>query len=670
MEYASTAQSWRSRLTARRQRARSSERRTLVVVGNGMVSARFCERLVSLGAHRTHRVIVFGEEPRVAYDRVHLSSYVTHRDERRLVLKDERWYTERDIDLHLGDPVESLQLERREATARSGAKVRWDLLVLATGSSPFVPPIEGAGLDGVFVYRTVDDLRALLAYASGGQEAAVIGGGLLGLEAAQAVQNLGLDAHVVEVADFLLPQQLDARAGEVLLVQVERQGVRVHLGRRTERIRPEGRRRHLCFADGGSLGVDMVIISAGVRPRTELARAAGLPVAGNGGVVVDEQLQVQDGVFAIGDCASFHGRTYGLVSPGYQMADVLAERIATRARRAFRGADTSTRLKMLGVDVTTLGDHLEPGQSLVSQGDDYVRTLVLERGRPVGAFGVGDWPEAGALQMAIARRQRVSRRMRHRFVEEGRLWSEVPGVSSWSDETLVCNCQGVTKKELCSALAAGATDAARLTQVTGAGAVCGSCRPLVAELAGSIADADAGAGAATLLWASGFALLVAVLALALPPMPVASSVDVFWHRLELLWSDSLWKQVSGFSIATLTLLGLTLSIRKRWSWVRIGAIPAWRNLHAILGLGTLLGLFAHTGYRFGHNLNLALMSSFVAMSIIGAVAGVTCATEARTFGRSAVLARRWRPTVTRLHLLATWPVPVLILFHILAVYYF
>src|SRR5579884_3436376 len=287
-----------------RTHSRSPAQSVVLVVGNGMVGHRFCERMVEHDRQGRYRLVVVGEEPWPAYDRVHLTTYFSERSADALALGTREWYARHGIDLRVGTRVAAIDRRRREATTDDGAVLGYDVLVLATGSAPFVPPMPGVDRRGVFVYRTIEDLDGILAYAAGARRAAVIGGGLLGLEAARAVLDAGLETHVIEVAPRLMPRQLDAVASSMLERSVREIGVHVHLDKRIARITGDDAVTGIDFSDGEALDVDLVIVSAGIRPRDELARAAGLEVGERGGIVVDDKLRTSDErVFAIGEVA-------------------------------------------------------------------------------------------------------------------------------------------------------------------------------------------------------------------------------------------------------------------------------------------------------------------------------------------------------------------------------
>ncbi|HUG87053.1 MAG TPA: FAD-dependent oxidoreductase, partial [Euzebya sp.] len=328
-----------------------TEAATIVIVGNGMVGERLLAELQRAGLLRTHRVVVVGEERRPAYDRVHLSSYVEGASAEDLSVADASLHAHPAVRVLLGQRVADIDRAARVVRTDAGVEVTYDHLVLCTGSAPFVPPIPGRDADGCHVYRTIEDLDGIVADAAGTERGVVIGGGLLGLEAANALRLLGLAVSVVEFAPRLMPRQLDQMGSDALRGRVEELGIAVHTDTVTEAILTDDRGRvsQLRFADGTLLDAQLVCFSAGIRPRDELARAAGIRVSDRGGVAVGASLTTEDPrVHAIGECASVDGMVYGLVGPGYAMAKVLANRLAG-GDATFGGADMSTSLKLLGV---------------------------------------------------------------------------------------------------------------------------------------------------------------------------------------------------------------------------------------------------------------------------------------------------------------------------------
>ena len=459
----------------------------LVVIGNGMVGHRFCERLVEYDKDHGHAVTVIGEEPRPAYDRVHLTDYFKERSAEKLALGTAAWYAERGIRLLTGTQVVDIDLGSRRLSTAGGQQHGFDHLVLATGSAPFVPPAPGIDKKGVFVYRTIEDLEAILEHASGKSRAAVIGGGLLGLEAARAMSDCGLQTHVIEVATRLMPRQLDTAASALLEQAIRDLGVTLHIDRRIARLIGEETVRGVELSDGEVVEVDLVIISAGIRPRDELARKAGLEVGPRGGVVVDDGMRTSDArVFAIGEVALHQGMIYGLVAPGYEMAEALA-RSLTGTPTTFTGGDLSAKLKLMGTDVASFGDPFVTGPRVrvISFEDQLRRTykkLVVdaEHKHLLGGILVGDTKDYGRLQYLARSRSALS----DGFDELGM----TPGGAGGGnfvlpDEAQVCSCNNVTAGSIRGCVAdADCVTVDRIKKHTRAGTGCGGCVPVVTDL--------------------------------------------------------------------------------------------------------------------------------------------------------------------------------------------
>ena len=332
-------------------------RKTLVVAGHGMVGHRFVQAAIERGLTETYDVVVVGDEPRTAYDRVALTSFFEVGAE-ELSLLPTGAYDDPRVRLVTGVEVEGFDPKTQTALLSDGEVIRYDELVLATGAAPFVPPIPGHDLDGCFVYRTIEDLEAIRDAARTATVGAVIGGGLLGLEAANALAQLGLETHVVEMAPRLMAVQVDDAGGATLTRHIEQLGLSVHTGAATERVVGEDRVTGLALKDAGTVDAEIVVFSAGIRPRDGLARDAGLDLAERGGVLVDERCRTSDEhVWAIGECAAPGGRMYGLVAPGYAMAEVVVDALLG-GPGSFTGADMSTKLKLMGVDVASFGDEI------------------------------------------------------------------------------------------------------------------------------------------------------------------------------------------------------------------------------------------------------------------------------------------------------------------------
>ena len=462
----------------------------IVVVGNGMVGCKFCARLVEKDTAKEFNIITFCEEPDPAYDRVHLSEYFGDKTVDDLILQPLQWYKDNDITLHLEDKVVSIDREAKTVTSEKGLTVSYDKLVLATGSSPFVPPVPGIEKEGVFVYRTIKDLDDMMAYAKKSKTAAVIGGGLLGLEAAKATQDLGLDSCVVEFAPRLMPRQLDEAGGEILKGIIEGRGLAVHLNKATTNITGEGKVTGMEFKDETSIEVDMIVVSAGIRPRDELARDCGLDVHERGGVIVNDQLITNDpDIYAIGEVALYNNFIYGLVAPGYTMADAAASHIVNQSGE-FKGADMSTKLKLIGTDVASFGN-IEPKDNHQNiticdpkQGI-YKRLIISEDGKKlIGGILIGDADAYGTLlQMTLNDMDLPADPLQLILPASDGAEEIGGGPAALPDSAQICSCENISKADICSAIVDdGARTLSDIKSCTKAGTGCGGCVPLVTKL--------------------------------------------------------------------------------------------------------------------------------------------------------------------------------------------
>ncbi|MGJ7492365.1 nitrite reductase large subunit NirB [Variovorax sp. ZT4R33] len=463
----------------------------IIVVGHGMVGHKFLEELHQLGLSQAE-VTVLCEEPRAAYDRVHLSEFFAGKTADDLSLVAPDFFARSGFSLRLAARAAAIERRDNTVTTIDGEVLHYDKLVLATGSVPFVPPVPGRDRPHTFVYRTIDDLEGMKASGAHSKTGVVIGGGLLGLECAKALRDLGLETHVVEFAPRLMAVQVDDGGGRVLRTKIEELGVRVHTGRNTVDITDGATARHrMVFADGSWLETDMIVFSAGIRPRDELARQSALAVGARGGIAIDNHCRTSDrDVYAIGECASWNEQTFGLVAPGYEMARVAAKHVAGDAEAAFAGADMSTKLKLMGVDVASIGDahgktpNARNYQYIDERKQVYKKIVVSEDGKTLlGAVLVGDAEEYGTLlQMAL---NGIALPAEPEFLilpsSDGKAKPGL-GVEALPDTAQICSCNNVSKAQIGAAVDGGACTIAEMKACTKAGATCGGCVPLVTQV--------------------------------------------------------------------------------------------------------------------------------------------------------------------------------------------
>ena len=469
-----------------------TNKKNLVVVGNGMVGHKFLELMVQKDVSKQWNLVTFCEEPHLAYDRVNLSGYFSGKTAADLTLVEPGYYQENNIEIHIGDRVTRIDRDNKKVYSANGVVIYYDKLILATGSYPFVPPIKGNDTTGTFVYRTIEDLEHIEAYGKKSQVGVVVGGGLLGLECANALKSMGLETHVVEFAPRLMPVQIDHAGGEILKDKIEVLGVKVHTSKVTTNIvSKDGKLVKMEFADGGELPTDMIVFSAGIRPRDELARNCGLALGTRGGIVINEDCLTSDpDIYAIGECALYNQRIFGLVAPGYSMAEVTSDRLNGIVGNSFTGADMSTKLKLLGVDVASFGDNFAqtPGAKELAFTDTingtYKKLVISEDGKLLlGGILIGDATAYGNLLQLVQNKITLPPHPEDLLVppREGAS-APVLGVDSLPDTAQICSCNNVSKADLCTAIADGVTDIGNLKKCTTAGTGCGGCVPLVTDL--------------------------------------------------------------------------------------------------------------------------------------------------------------------------------------------
>ena len=644
----------------------------VVVVGCGPAGIAFARELRRRQPQRP--ITLFGAEGYAPYDRVKISSALAGELPWTALSAGAGLPDDAQTRTHYGTAVTAIDRAQRCIVDGRGQRHAYSVLVLATGSSAHRPQIAGIERAGVFTFRHLDDAQRLIARRVRSRRTVVLGGGLLGLEAARAMRRFHTGITVVEHAQRLMPRQLDDEAAALLRREVERLGIEVIAGDGVVAIDGREAVESLQLRSGRRLDCDTLIVATGIVPNVRLALAAQLSIGR--GIKVDDQLRSADPqIFAIGECAEHRGLVYGLVAPCLEQAAVAAGAVAGEAVQ-YAGSLTATKLKVLGTAVFSAGqtpEQLPAGAARSichrNRNDATYRQLLLQRGRLIGAMAVGDWPESALLLDAVQRGERIGLWRRWRFSRSGRLWSQAQGqsVTAWPDGTIVCNCAGVSRGTLGAAIRGGCATRLALAACTRASTVCGSCAPLLDELLGQRSPPVAAWGSRWLLALGVLAALAGLLLALLPGLPYATHWPLAGARWDRLWFDATLKQLSGFSLMGLAVAGLAVSLRKRWPRWRWGLFALWRNLHDLIGTLLLALLVAHTGGRAGHGLNAALSMVFVLLAIAGAAAGALIAVEHRL---APARAKRLRGQLGWLHILAFWPLPALLALHVLKTYYF
>lgn len=643
----------------------------VVIIGGGPAGIRVAQELSRRGIDCT----IFNAERWEPYNRVKLSSLLCGDAQVGQVVQSLRFQGPGKVAIYSGQSVIDIDREARAVTTSVGRVVPYAKLVICTGSRAHVPGIPGAELPGVVTFRDFDDVEALFARSFRSRQTVVIGGGLLGLEAARGMKSRGVETLVIEHEAHLMARQLDAAAGRLLASQIEGMGIAVRTGAQVASIAGNGRVEEIILKNEDRIPCDTVIVCTGIRANMEMARDVGLAVGR--GIKVDETLRTSDAdIYAVGECAEFEGHVFGLVGPAFEQAVVAAAHIAGEQRSYVRSSP-STKLKVVGTEVFSMGDveQLEQRSDLTkhafqsSDGGVY-RRLVLRNGRLVGAIAVGDWNEINTLQEAIRNNQRLLPWQIWRFRTTGRVWPDRPprSVREWPRAATVCNCTGVTRGQIGDAIALGATTLDDVKRDTGASTVCGSCKVHIGELLGAepVREPVKAAG-----WHAGLSIAAAIAALitlAVPVVPMMQSIAQRGWR-DLLWLDSIAKQTSGYVLLAICIVAAALSLRKRIKALSFGGFTGWRLVHLGIGAVGLAALFAHTGFRLGANFNGWLMATFLTLALAGAATGGMVALEHRLFG-SADAAARARSLAFWVHLLAFWPLPLLLAVHIATVYFY
>ncbi|MDO8965198.1 nitrite reductase large subunit NirB [Algoriphagus sp.] len=470
----------------------------IILVGNGMVGYKFCEKLIAHPNRNQFDILVFGEEVRPAYDRVHLSEYFSLESPDDLLLAPLNWYQENNITLRTSELISWIDTENKKVFSHKDESFDYDYLVLSTGSSPFIPPIKGVEKEGIFIYRTIEDLEAIQNYADklkskGRFQSAVLGGGLLGLEAANASKELGMTTHVIEFAPKLMPRQLDQTASDLLQSKIESLGMKIHLGKNSKEIIGESEIEAIAFTDGSSLPIDMIIISAGIRPRDEVAKSSGIAVGPRGGILVNNKMETSvPGIYAIGEVALYNQNIYGLVAPGYEMAGVALDQIMGGTKLMSPSIDMSTQLKLVGTEVASFGDpFLENDDTVVIRYENkqrgvYKRINISKDGiRLLGGILVGDSSDYNTLFQLYLNEMKLPENaedliLGQRGTESKSLLGSVLDLPATAQ---ICSCESVSKGAICDAIQNGTCqDLKGVIKQTKASTCCGGCKPMVADL--------------------------------------------------------------------------------------------------------------------------------------------------------------------------------------------
>lgn len=467
-----------------------STTKKLVLIGNGMAGVRAIEHLLKLSPD-SYEITIFGAEPHPNYNRIMLSSVLAGgADMQEIVINDWNWYKENNITLHAGHKVTKIDTERKKVISHLGVEADYDAIIIATGSNPFMLPLPGADKEGVIAFRDIHDCEVMIDASKQYKKAVVIGGGLLGLEAARGLLHLGMEVNVVHIFNNLMERQLDEPAAKMLQRELEAQGMQFLLQKSTVSIKGKKRATGLVFADGTEVDGDLVVMAVGIKPNIELAKATGIEV--NRGIVVDDFMQTSiPGIYAVGECAEHRGIAYGLVAPLYEQGAVLAKHLAGVETEGYAGSVTSTKLKVSGVDVFSAGRFDEaPGTRSLKIQDDVAGTykkIVIQDGKLVGAVLFGDTTDGSELFASIKKGESIAGREKEVLLG---ISSDLLGqggggsrLESMADDEIICGCNGVSKGTIADAiLNKGCNTVSAIKSCTKASGSCGGCKPQVEGL--------------------------------------------------------------------------------------------------------------------------------------------------------------------------------------------
>lgn len=642
---------------------------SIVVIGTGPVGIKFIDLLSS---KQKYNLTVFGGEPWNPYNRVKLSSFFAGQINISDLSIGNNINSE-NISFHNNCSIVSIDPLSRYVADEFGNKYPYSKLILATGSRPHIPNIKGICLDNVFTFRSMSDIENLLARRARSRKTVIIGGGVLGIEVAKAMTKLNTEVTIIDSSLRLMSNHLDNRASELLREHVLSLGIQVLLNKGIMEFQGDKKIERVQLSGGRSLEFDTVILTTGISPNVDLARNAGLHVVK--GVHVNDQMQTSDkDIYAIGECTEHRGKVYGVVKPGYEQAKVAAHSL-TGKNSHYTGSLSATQIKVIDINVFSMGDVSEVSSIGIKK--EYIyedsskgiyRKIIVKTHRIIGAIAVGEWDELGRIQEAIINTRMTPPWTLIKFNNKGNLWPETESndVSQWPAATVVCNCTGVTRGELSSEIKIGVANLEQLCTNTGASTVCGSCKPQVNKLFTGTGTVSAAIGAKNLLFFGFFTTLIMILALILPKIPYASSVQVTW-QWDMLWRENLYKQISGYSLLALSVIALILSINKRLKSFTYLSFPVWRIIHVVLGFIAVVGFAVHSGYRLGTGVNYYLAISFATILLAGGASSLLVSIEHKI---DFSLARKLKQKFVWIHILAFWPLPALLAAHIFKSYYF
>ena len=657
----------------------TANRHPIVIIGSGPVGIRALQLFVKQDPKV--EVVIYGNEPWEPYNRVKLSTFLAGDLDWLGLIQDQKIPETDSVTARFNCPITEIDRQNKYILDVTGFKQYYSKLIIATGSSPHVPQIKGIEKAGIYCFRSLDDVQQLVARRVRSHRTVIIGGGVLGLEAARAMSRENTEVVVIDHNDKLMSSQLDDASAKQLKSHVLSLGISVYLNSSIREITGDDRVAGLILRDGTQIKCDTIVLATGIRPNVKLARKAGLVVGK--GIRVNDRLQTSDeNIYAIGECAEHRKTIYGLVAPGYEQAKVAVFSISNQGPKpilkrkiSYQGSIASTSLKVVGIDVFSMGEvHAEESKGFIThhvyedKAKNIYRKLIIKRRRLIGAISIGQWPQIGRIQESVSYKRFIWPLQLRKFARTGELDSDTfsENVTTWPAHSKICNCTGVTRGELSKAFAKGHCTVEALASCTGASLVCGSCKPKLSQLVGSAPVIDADKRYKSLLGFSLVALLVTSIFILVKNISYNPTVDVFW-QWDKLWRENLLKQITGYTAIGIMFLAALISFRKRIKAIKWFEYTNWRLVHVILSVIAILALVAHSGFRIGNNLNFYLMGTVIGLIALGTFAGMTISVQHKM---DYVAAKSLREKFLWAHIVLLWPLPVLLGFHIFKTYYY
>lgn len=645
----------------------------VVIIGSGPVGVRVAEEILKISS--CSEIVIYGDEPWRPYNRARLSLLLSGEIKESEIDYGHSLLEAKNVILKHRCPVTSIDRRRKQVIDINGQSQRYSYLVIATGSRPYMPSINGIDKKGVSAFRSLSDTYYLLKKKAHSRAVSVIGGGLLGVEAALAMKNNDIDVSIVEHASKLMHTVLDHESAKILHEYLLEKGVRVVLEDKVAEITGSDSVESIVLDSGTKIHCDTVVVTTGTVPNVELASDAGLAV--DKGIVVDDRMQSTDKyIYSVGECAQHRNSIYRLLSPGLEQARVAAKSI-TGSYQRYYGSVMVSQLKIVDRNLSSIGkvnEACRPGARQYSYRENTAhiyRKIILDENRLSGAVCSGIWLEQEKIRQAIVNRKRIWPWQIFRFKRTGLLWAEsLSGENDREDNRVICNCANITRDQIHQALKQGCRSFHELRNATGVCGSCGTCEPVVRTMLpptmhNDMKDEMASGASPAFMFLSVLVPGLLLLFYGLSQSNHISSLFSIMHW-DRLWHDSLLKQASGFSILTLILAEAMITLRKRIKRTGYGNMHAWRVFHVTTGIFVILSLLLHTGFRLGNNLDFYLMSLLLTIIIAGSASALFVPLNHKPV-RKRVNVRR---QLTLLHTFLLWPMPALLGFHIFKTYYF